>query len=296
MRIRLLPTIANPMLPLISDRAMAQGLFHGLIKSPKLMIKITAYLDDSGTHDPSDVVVVAGFLGSDDDWLKFKPEWMNRLAQDEVKQFHMTDCVNGTRDFAGLPQSRRDLLIDDLCSILGAQDLLGISAAMLRKDWGSVVVTEFPDILDVLHSPYYTLSSSFIQQAVRHTIDKFDGNESLSVIYGCRPQDSAKQRALPDLYKAHAYWGQSIIAITPGVSEQFAPLQAADLFANELYRNHVDRMRNPATFKVHQRLVTLRRNAPLAGNLMNRDALRHLCAQFRDLMRRAATDPAKTKK
>ena len=258
------------------------------------MIAITAYLDDSGTHDPSAVIVVAGFLGSDDEWLKFDPKWLHRLAKDGVRRFHMTDCVNGTKDFAHLPESRRDLLIDDLCSIIGARDVLGISAAMLREDWGSVVVAEFPDVLDVLDSPYYALSSSCIQQAVRYTADKYDGKENLAIIYDCRPQNSAKQLALPGLYEAHAYWGQSIMAITPGLSERFAPLQSADLFANELYRNHVERLRNPASFKVHPRLVTLSQNAPLAGDLMSRNALRRLCAQFRDLKRSAVTEHART--
>ena len=289
MLIRFTPKIANPMLPLISVGTMALGLFQGLIKGPKLIIVITAYLDDSGTHDPSDVVVVAGFLGSDDEWLKFEPEWVDRLAEDELQRFHMTDCVNGTKDFADLPKSRRDLLIDNLCSIIGARDVLGISAAMLREDWDSVVVAEFPDILDVLHSPYYALSSSCIQQAVRHTNEMFGGKESLSIVSDCRPQDSAKQLALPGLYKDHAYWGQSIVTITPGLSKQFVPLQAADLFANELYRNHVERMRNLAASKTHQRLVMLRRNAPLAGNLVNRDVLRRQCAQFRDMKQSAAT-------
>ena len=288
MPIGLTPKAARAMMPLISVETMALAVFPHLIPEPRFIIVIEAYLDDSGTHDGSAVIVVAGFLGSVDEWLKIVPEWQKRLKLDGLHRFRMTDCVAGRAPFDGLSEPRRNLLIDDLCSLIGARDLLGISAAMLRADWDAVVAAEFPDILDVLDSPYYALSSSCIQQAVKHTSDRFDGKESLAIVYDCRPQDSPKQLALPGLYKAHTYWGQSIVAMTPGLSAQFIPLQAADLFANELYRNHVGRHNNPEAFTAHPRLVKLMRNVPLEGNFMNRDALRRQSARFRDLKRSVA--------
>lgn len=273
--------------PSISVEMMVGGLFPRLVEGPRYIIVIRAYLDDSGTHRDSPVVVVAGFLGSEDEWKALEPSWQARLAQDGVKRFHMTHCLAGEKEFGAKPRWRRDLLIDDLTAIIGARDLLGISAVMLLEDWDAIVVAEYPDVLDVMESPYYTLSSSCIQQAARYTEDRFNGKESLSIIYDCRPQDSSRQRALGDLYKAHEYWGKSIVSISPGNSAQFIPLQAADLFANELYRNHVGRRRDPAAYSAHPRLVALRRNAPLAGDFRNRDALRQQCERFRAIKRRA---------
>jgi len=45
----------------------------------RYLMMLDAYLDESGTHDGSDAVTVAGFLATKDRWLEFELE-INRIT------------------------------------------------------------------------------------------------------------------------------------------------------------------------------------------------------------------------
>ena len=40
---------------------------------------LTVYFDDSGTHDDSEIIVMAGFLGTESQWAAFDAAWSARL-------------------------------------------------------------------------------------------------------------------------------------------------------------------------------------------------------------------------
>jgi hypothetical protein len=251
---------------------------------------LTAYFDDSGTHEGSNVILAAGFIGSVEEWTRFDPAWRARLESEGLTNFHMTDCVVGKNQFATWREARRDLLIDDLSALLGSSDLLGINAVVHRADWESVVLGEFPDVVDVVDSPYYCVMSACIQQAILHMKGRYGAGEHIAIIYDDRPQDTTRQRNLPNLYEAHPFWGPSIVSISPGSSVKLPPLQAADLFANELYRNHVKWLKDPSAFHGHPRVVKICKSVSLAHGLINKESLRKQCSALRELRKRRAND------
>ncbi len=63
------------------------------------------FLDDSGTHSTSRVVVMGGLLGDDAQWDAFASAWEARLAQPlpgkaPLKQFHLSHCRAGQGEFS----------------------------------------------------------------------------------------------------------------------------------------------------------------------------------------------------
>jgi hypothetical protein len=42
---------------------------------------LTGYFDDSGTHSNSEIVVMAGFVGTGEQWQKFEKTWADKLSK-----------------------------------------------------------------------------------------------------------------------------------------------------------------------------------------------------------------------
>ena len=50
----------------------------------KVFRVLHAYLDDSGTHEDSPIVVIAGYFGSERHWLRFDREWRKILEEEQL--------------------------------------------------------------------------------------------------------------------------------------------------------------------------------------------------------------------
>jgi hypothetical protein len=93
------------------------------------MITFTAYFDESGTHDGSDVSVMAGFVGDDRQWRKF----YKLLARYGVNIFHTIDVRRGDADFANWKVDRKLEFLDEFQHIVNETLLAGV-ASFIRED------------------------------------------------------------------------------------------------------------------------------------------------------------------
>ena len=75
------------------------------------MKEFAAYFDDSGHPSDQDMVLVAGFVSSEEQWLLFDKEWKALLAKYEVKHFHMVDCVAGEGEFSGWGAEKKQIFL-----------------------------------------------------------------------------------------------------------------------------------------------------------------------------------------
>jgi hypothetical protein len=73
------------------------ALFHR--KAPEVLFMIvTAYIDESGTHEPSPASVMAGYLAETRQWRKFE----KRAARYRINICHAIDLKRGDNDFSRL--------------------------------------------------------------------------------------------------------------------------------------------------------------------------------------------------
>jgi hypothetical protein len=64
-----------------------------------LMIEVTAYFDESGSHDSAPVLCLAGFVIEQAKGQEMTERWRLMLDAFGLPFFHMTACANGTSPF-----------------------------------------------------------------------------------------------------------------------------------------------------------------------------------------------------
>src|SRR5438105_4466057 len=62
---------------------LALGLYPAAPRGRTFVI-LTAYYDESGTHGGSPLTVLAGFVGSGDEWVGFEREWQKVLKKHKI--------------------------------------------------------------------------------------------------------------------------------------------------------------------------------------------------------------------
>ena len=109
---------------------------------------IVGYFDGSGTHEGSNVLCIAGFIGEveafvelDQRWAKVldDPRWRTRLPE-----FHMVDCVHGDGEFlkGGWSYAERLSLYGALTGVIvdvaQSQKLLPIGAGAVTRIFNDI--------------------------------------------------------------------------------------------------------------------------------------------------------------
>src|SRR5687767_4224518 len=88
-----------------STARLAWLLFPHTVANKLLMF--VAYFDDAGTHDDtatepgSQIVAVAGYVGTPADWDAFEVDWNAFLRREGLKFYHTVDCMHSRKQFEG---------------------------------------------------------------------------------------------------------------------------------------------------------------------------------------------------
>lgn len=97
----------------------------------------TAYFDESGTHDGSDAIVVAGYIANDQQWQEFDREWNQVLASAGVAHFHMKDFAHSRKEFESWKgdEERRGEFLKRLISVIRGCTRHSFATAVILKDY-----------------------------------------------------------------------------------------------------------------------------------------------------------------
>lgn len=80
--------------PLEFTNALSKGVFHHW-DPYRIFMYLTAYIDESGTHDDSSIVIIAGVVGHAGQWRKFEKKWGRMLLDHKLPYFHAKEIENG---------------------------------------------------------------------------------------------------------------------------------------------------------------------------------------------------------
>jgi hypothetical protein len=103
---------------------------------------ITAYFDESGTHEDAPLSVMAGYVGDEQQWQDFNERVGDLFAEFGVRQFHLVDLKHSDKDFAGWSIDKKIQLTDELQHIANETLESGVTTFLgeetYQKHYGSL--------------------------------------------------------------------------------------------------------------------------------------------------------------
>jgi hypothetical protein len=200
---------------------------------------LSAYFDDSGTHDGSDIIVYACFIGTENEWGVLEPAW--KAKRDEplpgkppLRKFHMTDCISGYGEFRNYSVEERELVIEGFHDIILASNVIGRAIGLSRHDWDRQITGGQRLFFGDAESFCVRTCLSFAADWTANN----QGDKQVTMIFDDGPQHQARTRAIGEEIK-RTHNGSEGRAEMFGPSflptEKFVPLQAADMLAWESY-------------------------------------------------------------
>ena len=114
-----------------------------------------AYVDESGTHDGSPVVALAGYLSTYQGWNDFEDQWNRIMRRFRVNDFHMTDFETHHAEFEDNNYWTPDIrtrLMERVTALCQQKTTLGIGCAVIREQYDRLLS---PKIRHDFRHPYY---------------------------------------------------------------------------------------------------------------------------------------------
>jgi hypothetical protein len=232
------------------------------------MVLSEVYFDESGTHDGSPMMTMAGYLFKKDQAHRFSRDWAKCLEHLGLPAAHMTDCATGNADYGDMTIEQRILSEKLLIEQVKRRSMLGFSVAVDPQLYEEVM-GPFAAAM-----PAYSYLLMIAVASVRHwaTTANYDGRIAYFFESGHQHAREANQymnmiaehgpEAIDFMYYyAHAFLDK----------RNALPLQAADMLA-WLHRNHLMNVRKGRT-KPRADFVALVRPRDLAAEITREQLL-----------------------
>src|SRR6202171_211297 len=150
---------------------------------------LTAYFDDSGTHEQSDIVLVAGIFGTEGRMDSLDRNWKKHVdrplcgAKPPLRRFHMTDCNASQGEFTGWSRTETDYFCHQLRTEIIQSDVAAYGIACSRKDYDELVTG---DIRAILGTPEgMCINQCFVRAIGWVQANTFD--PKMSMVFDNRP-------------------------------------------------------------------------------------------------------------
>jgi hypothetical protein len=200
---------------------------------------LTAYFDDSGTHDNSLFVLLGGLYGTEKQWTPFDSAWRAKLAsplpgKPPLKRFHMYDCVHGEGEFVGYNQAERDALIHDFREIIINAGIRGYCCGGSRVDWDALVLGDLRRFLGDAERFCVTQCFVWTDQWARR-----NNETEVAYVFDNRPHREDANKRVFEFFQRNnniTKEGPTNIGVSFLSSDSITPLRGADLVAWEYYQ------------------------------------------------------------
>src|SRR5215471_10855515 len=99
---------------------------------------LTTYLDESGTHVGSPISVMAGYVGTSEQWTGLEADWAAFVGKAKVRHIHAVDLFKRTNQFKGWKAEDVNSLAVSLDGVITKHLQLGFSIIVRDDDYKSM--------------------------------------------------------------------------------------------------------------------------------------------------------------
>jgi len=198
-----------------------------------------AYLDESGVHDQSPIILVGGWIAPADLWAAFEPDWNEVLTRFGLTYFHASTCEAGDGIYRALSRDLRDLLFSGLAKVIAKHKPTAVYTAIKRVHFNETRARG----VEIFDTPYHACFEFAIQQMARWLKTEVNG-ESVALVFAEHRDYEPQARLLYEMYRNSSRWGNELASLSFARPENFAALQAADLIVYEKTRHEVAALGN----------------------------------------------------
>lgn len=232
------------------------------------MATYTAYFDESGSPDEGKALVVAGYVASDEQWLKFEDEWRAALAREGVSRFHMRDFAHSKREFESWrgDEQRRTAFMKTLVGIIRRNIRKSFSQAVILDDYNRVNQKYL--LAEQLILPYPLCAHAYAR-GVNRWVKEHGYSGPVLHVY----EDGAKHKKQFRRLMKHQGYPDPVFDAKDG----HVAFQAADFVAWENLKFYAEM--EAGTFKRFRQSFEALRSMPLDWSVYIREHLEDFCRQ-----------------
>jgi hypothetical protein len=196
---------------------------------------IKAYVDESGTHQGSKVLLLSAYVGPAKEW-KLLSHKFYRIDKSTGIPFHAVDCAVGGGDYQGMPNTRRYEITKKVIRAVNGSNVLVLGEAIYLDDYEEVNPRNGMHWETWLQPAFSVLFISILLDATSHIQDRYPG-EKLSV---CMDDSQYWYPLAASIFlwaKKNQKWGHEdkLETIAPYSQKQANELYAPDVLAYEGY-------------------------------------------------------------
>jgi hypothetical protein len=249
---------------------------------------LIGYFDDSGTHTNSEIVVMAGFVGTQEQWDQFEKAWNAKLlvpfaGKPPLNRFHMVDCMQRDREFVDYSVAERDAVIHDFRQIILDAKLIGNVTAVDRVAWDAIIVGPLRMLYGDAECYCVNSCMSF---SINQATEFFSENE-VALVFDDRPgvikgPFQAILSKFENLYNGDPRFPRwpHLVKSSFVSSEVHKPLQAADMLAWESHHHAVGWLHGSSAPQPRPHLLPFVKTGLITAGFADRGAIQGMASMF----------------
>lgn len=243
---------------------------------------LTAYLDDSGTHDGSHTIVVGGVIALQSDWDSILRKWIEALNERGVSYFHSTDFSNARQGFEGWEEEKRRSLVNDLLSVFEDYMILPVGIGVTREKFSRIRKEKYTDVPD---DPYSFCLMETIQRII-YIGNAIKPESAIAVVLEDRQK---QQNLLPiknlrfELQYPHVRKYYKLASFSIADKKIHRQLELADFVAYELFKGNAPYFESESLRYPLKRLMEISKERLGILATLSDEGVRHGMEKFGDL-------------